>query len=61
MTAGSQRFLMQRYGVGSPLGTVTPDFPGQVYEDQTPGPPWWANGATSADWGCTYEIDEVCR
>lgn len=37
-------------GTGSPVGVVVPQFIGQVYEDTTPGPSWFATGLTDTDW-----------
>lgn len=37
-------------GEGSPVGAVTPDFVGQLYDDTTSDSYWRATGLTSADW-----------
>lgn len=38
-------------GAGSPVGSATPDFVGQAYQDTTaPGAIWRSTGTTSADW-----------
>lgn len=37
-------------GEGSPVGLVTPDFIGQLYDDTTSDSYWRATGLTSADW-----------
>jgi hypothetical protein len=42
--------VTNRRGAGSPQGTLTPQYVGEIYQDTSAGGIWYASGLTNNDW-----------